>query len=248
MKKTTILYLIIGFSLLLFLGAYISIFHSGLSHTHSDWSEFGNYFAGTIGVCFSLFSFILMYWTFKAQREQQLEASFQQHISDYYSLLNFINEKWLHGKDPIDPTFKKGREIFGMAVGYIKLDDSVDDNLVDNQMKESYEKIFNIHINVFHHYYNTIIGVFEFLDKDKNIKDKQLYMSRFLSLLSFYEIVLFAYYIEYTYKGIIRETIKKSLIYELNKLTYDGTIEHKGQVEKIIKKYTGANTAKITKA
>lgn len=240
MKRTTILYLIIGISLL-FLGTYFFIFNSGLSQTHSDWGDFGSYFAGTIGVCFTLFSFILMYWTFQAQREQQFESSFQQYISDYYSLLNFINERWLHGIDPNDNSFKKGREIFGMAVGFIKWNDSKDYNSVENQIKKSYEKIFKIHINVFHHYFNTITGLFEFLDKNKELKDKQLYMSRFLSLLSFYEIVFFAYYIEYTYKGIICDTIKNALALELKKITFDNSIPYFEQVEIIIKKYSDAS-------
>ena len=199
MKKTLLLgliFLIIAI-LVVFLWRYLSVFNpnlsfSNLSLNHSDWGSFGSYFAGTIGTCFSLLGITLLYYTFYEQRKQQFENAFQQYISNYYSLLNLVKERWLHNaSDNGRPIYQNGREIFGNAVGEIDIYDA----------KNQFIKIFSIHNNVFQHYCTYLIELFEIIENNNELKKKtkERYINRFLSMLSTYELTFFAYFIKYLY-------------------------------------------------
>ena len=247
MKNTLIVLFIISIIVIpmVFLLPYLSVFNSNLSLNHSDWGSFGSYFAGTIGSCFYLLSIVLLYLTFSNQRKQQFENAFQQYISNYYSLLNLIKERWLHiasynGR----PIYQKGREIFGNAVGYID---------IDNEEKKFIE-IFNIHNNVFQHYCTYLIVLFEIIENnnDLNKKTKNKYINRFLSMLSTYELTFFAYFIKYQYKN---ENSKKILHYLqkiFKKLKLKDEFPYKEQIQFIINELdkincTGANFAYFIK-
>ena len=159
MNKTKLLNRVLSITIILsifFLGIYLCVFNSGLSFKPSDWGSSGSYFSGTIGICFSLLSVILIYLTYFELRKQQFENTFQQYILNYYSLLNFIKERWLHtDSDSVgNPRYQNGREIFGNAVGYIKTKNA----------RETFIEIFNIHNNVFQHYCNYLIELFKIIE------------------------------------------------------------------------------------
>jgi hypothetical protein len=212
-----------------FVVIYLSVFHSGLSLYQSDWGSSGSYFAGTIGILFSLFGIILIYSTFYEQRKQQFENTFQQYISNYYSLLSLIKERWLHKDcDTVNgnPIYQTGREIFGNAVGYIK----------KNKQRETFIDIFSIHNNVFQHYCNYLSELFEIIDNNNelNNKTKKIYIGRFLSMLSTYELVFFAYYIKYLYKNKNINEIKMHLQMKLNGMEFTDYFPHIDQIKFII--------------
>ncbi|MFA6925284.1 MAG: hypothetical protein WC223_13645 [Bacteroidales bacterium] len=235
-KILPIMAILIVAILIIFLGIYLLKFHSNLSLEHSDWGDFGSYFAGTIGVCFSLLGVIFLYMTFFQQRKQQFENAFQQYISNYYILLDLINERWLHKAIDMQKNivYQHGREIFGNAVGY----------LVKGSEVDKFKEIFNIHNNVFRHHCNYIIEFFNIIDNNEEIEDdiKKTYIVRFLSIISTYELVFFAYYVKYLYnkKNKNREKIKlylKDHLNNLKDLLLTNNFPHKEQVEFIINKY-----------
>jgi hypothetical protein len=233
MKKNLLLILTISVIIILvvFLGIYFIKFHSKLSLNKSDWGYFGSYFAGTIGICFSLLSIFLIYCTFFQQRKQQFETTFQQYISNYYSLLNLIKERWLHNTsdDERNPIYQTGREIFGNAVEYI---DTLD---TENKFIE----IYCLHNNVFRHYFNHIVELFNIIDNNIELTNnsKILYIDRFLLMLSTYEIVFFGYYIEYIYKGEHLETIKTRLKTRFKDMEFYEKFPHSKQIEYIINRF-----------
>lgn len=238
MKRTTILYLIIGIIgiSLLFLGTYFFIFHSGLSQTHSDWGDFGSYFAGTIGVCLSFLGVYLLYLTLKEERKTRIEEMYQQYVSNYYSLLNLIKENWLHKEEA---TYNNGREIFGNSVRVINIDKLEDEILFTknsdewknkflfdineirketNNENESFKRgflyIYDVHINVFLHYCNSLIVFIEriFKNKDINNEEKEDYTNRLLTTLSLFELIFFSYFIVYIYKGEYQNEIRRKIL------------------------------------
>lgn len=221
---------------MIFFGIYFLKFHWGLSNINSEWGDFGDYLAGTIGICFTLIGVALMYFTFYEQRKQQFENAFQQYISNYYGLLNLIKERWLHtaseqvfdmkgnrvldkdGNDIGNPIYQTGREIFGNAIGDIK----------SKNEEVTFKEIFDKHINVFQHYCNYLIEFFIFLDNNNelNKKEKISYIERLFSMLSVYELTFFAYYIEFIFKDIKRDIIRNQLIKELNRIIVSDNIPH----------------------
>ncbi len=221
-----ILIFLIAVILVLFVGFYFSIFNSELSIKNSDWGDFGDYIAGTIGICFTLFSIILIYRTFFEQRKQQFETTFQQYVSNYYSLLNLINENWLHNPKP---DYRKGREIFGNAISYIKTGDE----------KNTFIKIFGIHNNVFQHYCGHIIELLKIIENNNELKrkTKEIYVNRFLSMLSTYEFIFIAYYIDYLYSYKNRNEIIRYLKVRLNDLINTESMPYISQIRFIVNKY-----------
>ena len=233
MNKKYLLTLIILFTVIFvfFVGMYLLVFNSGLSLHQSDWGSSGSYFAGTIGICFSLLGIILIYLTFFEQRKQQFENTFQQYISNYYSLLNLIKERWLHKEIDLvtrNPIYQTGREIFGNAVGYI--------NIKANKQKETFIYIFSIHNNVFQHYCNYMIELFKIVDNNNELTDKAkgIYIDRFLSMVSTYELVFFASYIIYLYKNENLNKIKNHLQVKLNEIKFTDYFPHIEQMKFII--------------
>lgn len=230
MNKKAILILTISTILIVvvFGGIYLSVFNTGLSSNHSDWGSSGSYFAGSIGICFSFIGIILIYLTFFEQRKQQFENTFQQYISNYYSLVNLIKERWLHTSCVNgNPTYQTGREIFGNAVGFIKTDNA----------ENTFIEIFNIHNNVFQHYCAYLIELFKIMDNNNELtnKTKTIYIDRFLAMLSTYELIFFAYYIKYLYKNEIFQEVKLHLQRKLQNFKLTSEIPHKKQIEFIIR-------------
>ena len=213
---------------LFFVGMYLLTFHSGLSLNQSNWGSFGSYFAGTTGVCLSLLGIILLYSTFFEQRKQQFETAYLKYVSDYYSLLNLIRERWRHDTSDSsgNPMYQTGREIFGNAVGYIDI----------NNEKEKFIEIFSIHNNVFQHYCNYQIELFTIIDNNNELtnKEKKQYIDRYLSMLSTYELVFFAYYIKYLYTNKNFKEIKNNLQIKLNELPLTDNFPHAKQIKFII--------------
>ncbi len=233
MKRKVLLLLIISIVVILivFLGIYLLVFNSNLSLNHADWGSFGSYFAGTIGVCFSLFGIILIYLTFFEQRKQQFENTFQQYILNYYSLLNLIKERWLHKTSDSNgnPIYQNGREIFGNAVGYINIDNA----------ENKFIEIFNIHNNVFQHYCTYLVELFNIIDNNNELtnKTKTIYIDRFLSMLSTYELIFFAYYIKYLDTNKNSRKIKMHLKMKLKNYKLTDEVPHKRQIKFIIKEF-----------
>jgi hypothetical protein len=230
MNKRIILILVISITIILafFVGIYLSVFNSSLSSNQSDWGSSGSYFAGTIGICFSLLGIVLIYLTFFEQRKQQFENTFQQYISNYYSLVNLIKERWLHTECVNGtPIYKTGREIFGTAVGFIKT----------GREKETFIEIFSIHNNVFQHYCNYLVELFKIIDSNNELtnKTKGIYIDRFLSMLSTFELVFFAYYTQYLYENLNSNEIKLHLQNKLKYLKLTDEFPHNKQIEFIIR-------------
>lgn len=206
-----------------FLGIYLYSFHSGLSQDHSSWGSFGNYFAGTIGICFSLLSVVFLYLTFYEQRKQRFENSFQQFVSNYYSLLSLIKENWLHN-DP--PQYLFGREIFGRAIREIHLGDA----------KNTFNKHFETHVNVYQHHCYYLVGLFELVydNNELNEKERDKYINRFFSMVSTYEKVFFAFFVKYSLDSNYpkMEKIKNVIISKLIEiLNFGVVVPHKEQIE-----------------
>jgi uncharacterized membrane protein len=248
MKKKLIIYIIvvaiISVASIVF---YFINFKNGFSGVNSDWGNFGGYIAGTVGICFSLLGVILIYITFFQQRKQQFENAFQQYISNYYSLLNLIKERWLHRasekvfnykgerivefdkdrKDRGNPIYQTGREIFGNAIGYI----------ATSNEKDTFIEIFSIHNNVFQHYCSYLIELFNIIDNNDEltVDERKTYIKRFLSILSTYELAFFAFYIKYLYSGVKPERIIEPLKEKLADLNIKDKTPHKEQIEFIIK-------------
>jgi hypothetical protein len=213
---------------LFFVGIYLLTFHSGLSLNQSTWGSFGSYFAGTIGVCFSLLGIILLYSTFFEQRKQQFETAYLKYVSDYYSLLNLIKERWQHDTSDTsgNPMYQTGREIFGNAVGYIET----------NKEREKFIEIFGIHNNVFQHYCNYHIELFTIIDNNNDLTNtaKKIYIDRYLSMLSTYELIFFAYYIKYLYTNKTLEEIKTHVQIKLADLKLTDNFPNIEQIKFII--------------
>lgn len=171
---------------IIFIGLYLCKFNFGLSNTHSDWGDFGDYSSGTIGVCLSLLTVFFMYLTFKEQRKERFENNFQQYTTNYYSLINLIKENWLHNT-PTD--YINGREIFGRAFTQIDI----------NNPENTFKKIYGIHENVFHHFCNYLVELFEIIynNNDLDKEEQENYINRFFSMLSIFELVFFAYFVKY---------------------------------------------------
>jgi hypothetical protein len=215
---------------ILMIGIYFINFHDCLSPNNTDWGAFGGYLAGTIGITFSLLSVVLIFLTFREQRRQNFENIFQSYVTDYYNLVNLINENWLHR---FWPKYLKGREIFGNAIRVIDC----------NNPKGAFEDIFNCHINVFQHYCNYIIDIYEIVNSFKDFDDKEQenYINRFLSMLSVFELVFFSYYVRFeldkNYKYF--EKIKRNLNIKLSQIPIDKALAtHKKQIVYISNEFT----------
>jgi hypothetical protein len=66
---------------------YYNTFHEfGVSSSSSNWSNFGGYIGGVLGPIFSFFSVILIYLTFKKQRETSVLQQFESTFFDLLSL------------------------------------------------------------------------------------------------------------------------------------------------------------------
>lgn len=230
MNRKILLILIISIAVILavFAGIYLSVFNSSLSLNQTDWGSSGSYFAGTIGICFSLLGIILIYLTFFEQRKQQFENTFQQYISNYYSLLKTIKERWLHKESDSNgnPIYQTGREIFGNAVRFIEIDNA----------EETFIKIFNIHNNVFQNYCSYLVEFFKIIDNNNELtnKTKTIYIDRFLPMLSTYELIFFAYYIKYLYATENYKEIKYHVQNKLNNLQLTNDAPHKRKIDFII--------------
>jgi len=242
MKHGKNFFVLIGFSIvaLIFSVLYLYNFHEGLSDSSEEWDAFGSYFAGSIGVCFSLLGVYLLYLTFKEERKIRIEEMFQQYISNYYSLLNLIKENWLHKEKT---AYNNGREIFGNAVRVIKIDNleaeiqneknkgatckwvfdhqqhisNIKSETINNE-KESFKRgflyIYGVHVNVFFHYCNSLIVFFDrtFKNNDIDEKEKEDYINRLLSTLSLFELIFFSYFIVYIYKGEYQTEIREKIL------------------------------------
>ena len=230
MNRKILLLLIISIAVILgfFVGIYLTAFNSSLSVNHSDWGSAGSYFSGTIGICFSFLGIILIYLTFFEQRKQQFENTFQQYISNYYSLLNMIKERWRHTTSDTNgnPVYQTGREIFGNAVGFINIDNA----------ENTFIEIFSIHNNVFQHYCTYITELFVIIGNNNELtnKTKTIYIDRFLTMLSTYELIFFAYYMRYLYPHESSDEIKLHVRKNLNNLNLTSEIPHKRQINFII--------------
>lgn len=49
---------------------YLFMFNAGLSLNHSNWGEFGDFWGGIVGSIISLFAVILLFFTYRLQREE----------------------------------------------------------------------------------------------------------------------------------------------------------------------------------
>lgn len=197
------------------LGLYLFRFNAGLSQDHLSWGSFGSYFAGTIGVCFSFLSVLFMYLTFYEQRKLKFENSFQQYITNYFTLLNLINENWLHSENP---KYLSGREIFGRAIGLIS----------EHKEEKSFRENFKVHINVYHHHCYYLVGLFEFVNENSELSqnDRNTYINRFFSIVSTYEKVFFAYFVRYYLESNHQNInqIEKSILSKMDELEKLGEI------------------------
>jgi hypothetical protein len=242
MKNAVVKFLIwiSTFSIIIFAVMYICKFNSGLSNASLDWGSFGSYSAGTIGICLSLLSVIFLYLTFREQRRQKFENAFQQYVASYYSMLLLIKENWLH-RDSL-PEYLNGREIFGRAVTLLQTE----------KPKASFDYIFNLHINVFQHYCNYIIELFEMVSKFKDLENEEQmqYINRFLSMLSTFELIFFSYFILFKSDSEHNSTIKICLYLRLSKISIGNALPtHTSQIIFIIneyKKYVEANSTKTS--
>jgi hypothetical protein len=229
MKKS---HFLIVFAIAILLGAlilYFLTFSHRLSLNNSDWGSFGDYLAGSVGIVFSLLTFILIYLTFYDQRRIIFENTFHQLVLNYNNLINLIHERWLHTELDRDnkPVYKNGREIFGNAVGYIG----------KKNQKDRFIEIYTIHINVFHHYFNYLIEVIETIKNNNELKpiNKITYYRRFSSTLSFFELVMLAYYVKFmVIENITRNIIIEHFIFRLFELEQTEKVPHKEQLLYII--------------
>jgi hypothetical protein len=232
MRKSTYLILSTLSVLTMIFALYFLIFHKRLSLSSSDWGNFGSYLAGTAGVLFSLVNFVLIFFTFKEQRKDSFENIFAQLISNYNNLLTLINERWLH-KD-LDSNnnviYRKGREIFGNVMEYIKNEEDIEGKFVE---------IYYIHINVFLHYINFISEAIETIKVNTAIKDfrKDSYYKRFSSQLSYCELLFIAYYLVYPRTFLKnREIIRGFILSRLSEIPTNDLLPFKNQFEFIIDK------------
>jgi hypothetical protein len=231
MKKSPIFIFCSFLILALILIIYFSSFDNRLSQSSDDWGNFGGYLAGTAGVLFSLFSFILIYYTFFEQRKNSFENTFHQLVINYSSLISLINERWLHtDSDKVgNPVYRKGREIFGNVIDYVKDDDS----------EEKFLKIFYKHINVFQHYINYLIEVIDTIKQNEDLKDKKKisYYKRFSSQLSFCELMFIAFYtIKLQPEGETKKILSKYFLSRLTEMTKSQYLPQKQQLDYIINK------------
>ncbi len=77
MNKKIVLSLIIIVWVIITVGAYLSVFHNGLSTQAADWGNFGSYLSGVITVPFSVISAYFLYQTY-----QSTERTYKQSIKD----------------------------------------------------------------------------------------------------------------------------------------------------------------------
>jgi hypothetical protein len=224
--KKYIIFIITGLVIItaLIFCLYFSKFNNGFSDNNADWGSFGGYIAGTVGICFSFFTLFLIFQTFKIQRKALLENTFQQLVLNYNSLINLIHENWLHKRDD----YRNGREIFGNAIALIggQLEELSTPELkkefsdLSNEC-ETFKKIYYKHINVFQHYFGYILETISIIQKNNDLKpnEKNDYYRRFSSLLSFFELAMLAYFIDFKeQKPEIHEIIKSHFLFRLNNL------------------------------
>lgn len=67
--------IIIGIALLVSVVTYIGTFRGGISSSHNNWGQFGDFIGGIIGSLISLFAVILLYFTYDIQREELSKSS-----------------------------------------------------------------------------------------------------------------------------------------------------------------------------
>jgi hypothetical protein len=231
MKKLPVLIFCSLLTLALILTIYFSVFHNRLSQLSDDWGNFGGYIAGTAGVLFSLLSFILIYFTFFEQRKNSFENTFHQLIINYSSIITLINERWLHTDSDKNgnPVYRKGREIFGNVIDYIK----------DNDTEEKFLKLFYKHINVFQHYINYLIEVIDTIKHNTDLKEnkKISYYKRFSSQLSFCELMFIAFYtIKLQPEGETKEILLKYFLNRLSQMPKSQYLPQRQQLDYILER------------
>lgn len=209
---------------------YFSIFNNKLSTSNSDWGSFGDYLTGSVGIIISFLTLLLIYFTFHEQRKMVFEDTFQQLVTNYNNLVSLIHERWLHKESDKNenPIYLDGREIFGRSVEYLGQEDQ----------RIKFQEVFSIHINVFCHYFNNVLEVINTIKNNNEIKMtvKTSYYNRFSSNLSFFELVMLAYYMDaFIPNDPLRKILTENFINRLKDFKINDKVPHKEQVEYIIK-------------
>jgi hypothetical protein len=230
MKKSFIWILLPILLCIVTLLLYFSIFNNKLSASNSDWGSFGDYLTGTVGIIISFLTLLLIYRTFHEQRKMVFEDTFQQLVTNYNNLVSLIHERWLHKESDKNnnPIYLDGREIFGRSVEYLGQEDQ----------KNKFLEVFSIHINVFCHYFNNVLEVINTIKNNNEIKMtvKTSYYNRFSSNLSFFELVMLAYYMDaFIPDDHLRKILTENFINRLKDFKINDKVPHKEQVEYIIK-------------
>lgn len=232
-KKSVVIIVFVLVALLTYVLEKLSLYP--LFHSNPEyWFSIGQFFSGTFGIIISFLTVFFMYLTFKDQRKQKAETFFQQYVTNYYTLVSLINENWLHANPA---TYMSGREIFGNAVRVFNLDilykDMIDNNSTVaiptkkelNTCQNGFSEVYKLHVNVFGHYCEYIKSaiIFFFKNRDLNDCEKEDYANRYISMLSFYELVFFSYYIVSQMNNDIeyKEQIKKCLCSKIEEYPRD---------------------------
>ena len=98
-------------------------------------------------------------------------------------------------------------------------------------------EIYSIHINVFHHYFNNVLEAIDTIKNNHEIKStiKIAYYKRFSSNLSFFELVMLAYYTDaFITDNKIRIIITENFISRLRNLKFNDNVPYKEQVRFIM--------------
>lgn len=232
--------LIVQLLILVVVGLYFYQFGGSLSGNHSNWSDFGNYLSGTIGILISGLAVLYVYKTYIEQKKQSFENTFQNYIANYYSLLSSIRERWMHTYSDTsgNPAYFIGREIFGNVIGAINGSLKITKcNIKDKNVIFIY--VYDTHINVFQNYSSYVINVCNMIENSDlhNESEKSEYKVRFISLLSVYEMTVLLYIIKLK-KNIDNRHIKslEYLLVDMLKFSIDKSydVRYRESIQHII--------------
>ncbi len=186
----------------------------------SNYGELGDFIAGITGTLISVAAFILLYLTYKTQKQelsetrdilnkqhqtfekQQFETTFFNLLNLHDSIVNSIDFKTIHTttsryKVEKEIEIKKGRDCFvlfyrAFQIHYGKVRSKQKSVSQLELIKTAYENFFEDHKTDLGHYFRNLYHIIKFIDRSE-IMNKQQYASIVRAQLSSHELLLLFY-------------------------------------------------------
>lgn len=175
-------------------GFYLYVFDGGLSGSHGDWGEFGDYVGGVLNPVVALFALIVLVISLRQQAWQFYEQNFERTFFEMIRLHNgIVKDLDLRSISPKRVTV--GRDCFRVFRDRLrKTYDTLQGLGPRERVVRAYDRFHDKHQHEVGHYFRNFYRILKFVDKsDVGVKEKRNYTGILRAQLSSYELLLMFY-------------------------------------------------------